>query len=378
MIIEVRGTGTHNKGAELMLCAIRQRFLERNSNVQLVVESSFGPYPHRAQYGLWTKMPRRGRGRSWLISQLAPTPYCRNLGLVQEKDINAVLDASGLAFSDQWGPGPAETLFRESTNWRKRGIKSVLLPQAFGPFANPRVREAMRKALENVSLVYARDQVSYEHISELSRSPETVKLAPDFTNLLAAADTSDLPLPERFIAIVPNIRMVDRTEKSESEGYLGFLARSVRAAQDLGLAPVVVSHAPEADEKLANRLEQALGQNLLRIQEDSPLRIKGVLSRAEIVIGSRFHALVSALSSGVPCIGTSWNHKYAALFRDYQCEDFVLTSEASSEDIQQRLEASVMEPARTQFKNSLLHQSKKFQQLTLEMFAGVERCLGLA
>ena len=54
MIIEIRGTGVYNKGAELMFCAVHRYLKELDPTIQCAVHPQFGNYAARAQYGLLT------------------------------------------------------------------------------------------------------------------------------------------------------------------------------------------------------------------------------------------------------------------------------------------------------------------------------------
>jgi polysaccharide pyruvyl transferase WcaK-like protein len=51
-------------------------------------------------------------------------------------------------------------------------------------------------------------------------------------------------------------------------------------------------------------------------------QVKSIISHLDLLIGSRFHALVGALSSHVPVVALGWSHKYVELLRDVGLEDF--------------------------------------------------------
>ena len=57
-----------------------------------------------------------------------------------------------------------------------------------------------------------------------------------------------------------------------------------------------------------------------------PIEIKRVLGECRLVVASRFHAIVSALTQNVPVIATSWSHKYEELLREYGCSDAILNA----------------------------------------------------
>ena len=115
MIIEISGCNTHNKGAELMLLAIKQHFDSVDANVRLAVNHWFGPYEDRAKYGLWSKLSTNRFGRSRILIELMPSSFRRAFGLVHDKDTAAILDASGVCL---WGSTWSRT-YRKASALRK-------------------------------------------------------------------------------------------------------------------------------------------------------------------------------------------------------------------------------------------------------------------
>lgn len=333
MNIHVTGTGHGNKGAELMLAAIVDRLHRDLPGARLVADPTLGPYAWRARYGLYQLMDIRRAGRLGpLIELLMHEGYRRRFGLVTEREIGAVLDASGFAFGDAWKPEWIEAAADRLEYGRRLGRKIVLLPQAFGPFTLPRASAASRRALESADLVYARDEDSLRYVSELVPGLPSLRLAPDFTNLLPGALPPDLKLPERAVAVVPNAQMRFHGGPDAGAHYVPFLTTLIETIRKRDHTPFLLLHEASADRPLAKELLDACGGNMLVIEEDDPVRLKGIIGACRWVVASRFHALVSALSQGVPALGTAWSHKYLALFRDYGCPDLLLdpASDASS------------------------------------------------
>lgn len=342
MMIELRPGLLTNKGGELMLLAA---IAELGSEHALAVEHWIAPYARRARLGLYQKLwLRRAGPLAGLTGLLTPTRVRRMYGLVSERDIAAVLDLSGFAYSDQFGRARVEAAARSVVRWKRQGKRVVLLPQAFGPFADPRIRSAAATLLAGADLVFVRDSVSGAHIRELGVDGLRVRMAPDFTITLPPVAPS-MPLPERFACIVPNEKMLTHAPPDTAKAYLSFLETAVGEVRRHHLEPVIVLH-ESADQGIAGRLQARLGEPLRQISDEDPLVLKGVIAAARLVIGSRFHALVGGLSQGVPSIAAGWSHKYVALFDEFGCPELVLRPEDYGQGLARAIERLVDGPER--------------------------------
>jgi len=55
--------------------------------------------------------------------------------------------------------------------------------------------------------------------------------------------------------------------------------------------------------------------------------IKGVIKQCEVIVASRYHTIVAALSLGIPTLAIGWHHKYAGLLRLFNQEHRVCNIE---------------------------------------------------
>ncbi|GAB6165777.1 hypothetical protein JCM19992_17770 [Thermostilla marina] len=250
--------------------------------------------------------------------------FRRTYGLVLEEETTAVIDASGFAFGDQHGPRPTEAMLDRCRRWKTQGKKIVLLPQAFGPFSSRRIREAARAMLEFCDLVFAREETSYRHVVDVAGQLPHIRTAPDFTVLVEGDRSASQNIGNNVAFIVPNMRMLDKTDENIRKDYVPFLGNVITTLRNMDLRPVVLLHTPE-DKALVPRIAEAVGKRIDIVEESCPVRLKGMLGTAHLVVSSRFHAVVGALSQGVPTLACGWSHKYEELLSDFDCPEGVLS-----------------------------------------------------
>jgi colanic acid/amylovoran biosynthesis protein len=371
--ILVVGTSTKNKGAELMHAAIQQE-LEQTGDVRAVVQSNFGTPADRLRYGADAHVAPDRFKRDRLWRKLMPGSLRGALGLAWDDDVDAVIDASGFAFSDQLGAPRIRKAAEEFARWRRQGKRIVLLPQALGPFEQPEIASAMRSICQSASLIYAREKTSYEHLQKVAPDSSNLRLAPDFTCLVGRQTSALCDAPEGGFCIVPNVRMVTNTDPSVAAGYEDFLRCVIQRFQSKDVATWILVH-DRGDFELARRLADSLEKQPTIWHYDDARTLKTALGRAEMVLASRFHALVSALSLGVPAVATSWSFKYQELMSDFGVPDHLVEVTGDREDVLGQFDGAWR--AREQTSQALHERAAALRARARDMWREVRATLGL-
>lgn len=382
MFYEVQGTEFVNKGAELMLHAIAQHLREYDRNC--VVAADLAPRNRNKQgrlkagleYVTWVdnRLPNSGPIINGLASVL-PRPIRRNFKLVLNQEVDVLFDASGFSYTDQWGVSYAQRMAAKFSRLKAEGKKIILLPQAFGPFNDSQVKSAFETILSSSDLVFARDRVSHDYVRQFDAAADKLSLAPDFTNLVSGRVPTDFETQTHRCCIVPNVRMLDKTEPQVREKYLIFIENCIKCLLDLELNPFIMVHQTGRDYEIALNLQTKFGDRLPVIAEADPLAIKGILGKCFLVISSRFHGIVSSLSQGVPCLATGWSHKYQMLFEDYQCPQLLMNPLFTPEEIKAKITEVATEPNRSQIINTIQTAAKEQKQLSRQMWKRVHEVI---
>jgi len=346
MIIEIKGVRFFNKGAEMMLLAVIDRLKKEFPNAKLAMTTA-DPYEKRASLGLYQKISKyRFRLQLGNLGALIPKSVRDEYGLMLDSEVDAIIDVSGFIHGDQLQGWRSTLMARESVHWKKASKAVVLLPQSFGPFESEERKRAINTIVANSDIVYARDKFSYNHIQEATSKPERAKifLSPDITILLEGRKPEYFDPKKYQIAIIPNDAMINHTSEAIAENYKKFIAYCIKKLREKNYKPFLLLHEQKFDAIFADIIKKETNKEIDMIIEDDARLIKGILANCHAVISSRFHALVSSLSQGIPTLGTGWSHKYQTLFESYGCiENLIDLNNFDTELIDKKLE-SILEP----------------------------------
>ena len=379
MKLEIRGAGFVNKGAELMLLSVLKQTQTRYKDIDHVISPDLKnrKYENFSKLGFYQKAWVYSKGIQWgYFASIFPARLRKMYGIVLDSEIDVVLDASGFAYSDQWGSKSTILTAQYVKRWKKQGTKIIFLPQAFGPFKSKSIRDAFRIIVDNADLIYARDRIYNQHITDLVGENPNVKLCPDFTNLTEGTVPDWFTRKDHHVCIIPNARMMDKTSASTAKSYMPFLEQCIDHIMKVGKKPFFLIHEGEKDYKIAQDINSHLQLEIPVLSEPDPLNIKGIIGASEAVISSRFHGLVSALSQSVPAIGTGWSHKYQMLFDDYQFPEGLLRIDISQSDLEEKIKLMFGDNERAKIIERLSgassQQKMKVRNMWLEIFHTIE------
>lgn len=328
--IVLSGVEGINKGAELMLYAILQEIQSHFGETEVIIPVS--------------RMPKGISGiKSDLILHQTPNPlvhffakrhitgilnrlgirlqYLNNLRPIKNTDY--FLDASGLFFSDQThiSRQAASDWNTVLAGYHHQGTKIIFLPQSFGPFNEPNTQTAM-DAVDNYSdLIIARDSESLAFINGYIHNKQKVRLYRDFTS------TVDGYCPAKYkhlaggVCFIPNTQMINKGIVSANE-YISFIAKMMTTAKESHHEVFLLDHSD--DLPLIHKCQDAVRFPVEIVSGLNALEVKGIISESYACFSSRFHGVASSFNTGVPCVTTSWNHKYQEILKDYQMEDCLL------------------------------------------------------
>jgi polysaccharide pyruvyl transferase WcaK-like protein len=364
--IEINNLSFGNKGDHLMVEAVLSTLSKRIGSLEYCVPLGLADASTRQRHGFqqtlrmspgidksvylrtsdWRRRSRLGRAclsvlalkNFFILKSIMPIPLLNRRGLISPRQVKAVIDIAGFSFSDFWGARKPKVLAEYYKECKKQGQIVVLMPKTYGPFSDSSLIASTRAIVNTVDLVFCRDQRSYEWLAEIGATRSHVHVAPDYTGAVPGALPAYADRYTDRAVIIPNYRMIDKTDKQVADTYPSFLASTFRYLDKRGKKPFVLLHDKFIDEPLLISLQEQIEQPLDVVIEEDPFFIKGIIGQCSSVVSSRLHGIINGLSQCVPTIGTGWAHKYPEIFRDYGCPEMLITDIRDKEDVETKLE----------------------------------------
>jgi colanic acid/amylovoran biosynthesis protein len=374
LIIEVRGIGFPNKGAELMLVALIDQLKSRYSHVKFTMAPN-ASYEQRSPHGLLqlAKVTKYGFDFG-ILFRLLPRNLRRIFGIILPSEVDVIIDASGFAYGDQWGAKKANERLAsniEAFKGKRDNRRVIMLPQAFGPFEDKALQAAMQKITRNADLVFAREARSFQFLTNVS-DLSIIQQAPDFTNGYHPKKTHLIDQSKFKVCFIVNQKMIAMKKNDDGNDYKHFMVNLLKKAVESSMAPFLLLHEGVKDKKLAQEVIEMCGSDVPMIVVESADEVKSVIGQCELVISSRFHGLVSALSQDVPVMATGWSHKYQMLLDDYGVSDMLYNEstdiERATVDMINLIQDSTI---RNQVMKSISENNKIQKNRTVDMWSQV-------
>lgn len=233
-------------------------------------------------------------------------------------------------------------------------VPVIKLSQALGPFRSSPNRFAARVTLGQCKYIFSRGEETARQLRSLALPANTYGMAADIAflyeprfSLSSENDHQTLKLREalnaakqraiKVIAICPSAVVFKKAQARQID-YIGILSDTIGRLLDSGYDILVLPHATRAGyttlrnndlpviESVKQRCEHALHSYALeRIHwvdyDIGSQGIRALLELTDALITSRFHAMIAALSLGVPPIVLGWSHKYGEVLRQFLIED---------------------------------------------------------
>jgi len=302
--------------SHLALIADALPSLERRHVLFLGTHSSAAGAEYVPAQGLWRALAKRGR----TSADLAGCDVALDIG-------------EGDSFAGIYGRQRFERQVLSKAACLRAGTPLILAPQTIGPFIGRAQREIARFVLERSTAVFVRDLESHGAVSTLA--PEAnLLLASDLAFALPSDGESPQPSSTR-LQIGLNVSGLLHTNSSDGSalGRMADYHQLVRSLlshfakqkdTQLHIIPHVLENGtPDEDVEVSRQIKAEWPEVVLAPTFGSAEAAKAYIAGMDVFIGSRMHATIAAVSSGVATIPLAYSRKFNGLFRSLGYDFYV-------------------------------------------------------
>ena len=358
-VVNILQTGTYcssNKGDAAMEFSLAQALQSHLAGVSITISTPF-PELDRDTYSpitvvrcnrrrliwgsflvmrawLWRRMSRwLGTSVDFLIS---------NSELQATRDADLVVDLSGDMLTEDYGPHVAYSHFLPILIAQAMQTPYMICAQSIGPFKY--TRAVARRVLGGAALITAREEITRHYLYKLGISEGKVVTTADMAFLLKSASDHIIDSTFRQERINSDGKSIlgislsnlahnhyrKRNPKAAGTEFTSMFAGILDtiASQynyQIVFVPHVTGPRPSADDRIfAERISRLMHTSATVIQGDyTPDILKGIISQFDLYMGTRMHANIAALTSGIPTLAIAYSHKTDGIMQLFDQSEFV-------------------------------------------------------
>ena len=296
-------------------------------------------------------------GMSWFVaparwyrrpSRWLPAEVRAELAAIERADLLVSLVAAGgyLQGAAQPGLGP-QVIYQllPLILAQRLGTPSVCAPQSYGPFSGRLPTWIVGRTLSRARLVLAREDVSLAELEKL-RLPDGVaqravdsafSLEPPQQDRAGRAWRASHGVGADDVLVGLTVRRcLPAAQQACLEAELAAFVDLVHEipGHRMVIFPQATAADQQDDDRIASRIVAGLCRGTTRpILLETEADHRGVASfigGLDLLVGTRFHSVIFALTARVPCIAIGYEHKTRGIMRDLSLDGWVLPASGLS------------------------------------------------
>lgn len=234
------------------------------------------------------------------------------------RSFDLVVDTgAGDSFSDIYGARRLMEMSALRLLVKRADVPFVMGPQTIGPFNSKLGRLLARLSVRGAAAVLARDSAGFSNSS-------TIYKGPIFQTCDVAFLIPPNPAVERS-GVLFNVSglLWNDNPHVDSHFYRRQVEEFARMAIDSGykvtlLAHVLESQNSDSDSLALKQLQQILGGTVDCYEPKDLYEVRSMIAQSQVVVASRMHASLNALSQGIPTVSWGYSDKFRPLLEDLE------------------------------------------------------------
>ncbi|MBU3138160.1 polysaccharide pyruvyl transferase family protein [Clostridium gasigenes] len=226
---------------------------------------------------------------------------------------------SGGALSD-WNPNSTITLFF-MINLFKKVLKKpvILLGVGAGPITKEESKSKFRKILERVDFICLRDRESYDLLESIGL--KNIKLTNDVVYDLNGCfpqnkNESNVDKSKIAIVVTPLILSTDKKKKDYIDAMINYILELKKSNVDIKLIPFQYDY----DIDFLKQIQVKTNTDIYEDGKDDIWGILNELNNYDLVVGMRFHAVVTSILLNIPVLPIIYHAKVSSCVKDFELQ----------------------------------------------------------